>query len=566
MFKQFFDYSPSIFRHFSRRARIQFVFHILTLIFTNIFDLLGVFAMGLLLFISLNGTNSDSLSRVPGYEYLSSFLSLEKPNFLIGIVVTGFILKSVFGLWASHSLFRFLGFQTSDISTILFKEMLCNDDSKRKEITSQERAVLLTFGSQAAVFDALGYSAIAVSEIFLILAISCLLVLLMPLIGILVIVYFVSIAYLMSFTISRKSHQLEVVNKKFNTEAIELIQSSLLLKQEISIFRRGEFFEKKYRKIFSTQTAAISSLQVLGIIPKYLLESFLVIGAVFIGVVSTLIDSEASLVAQMALVLTAAFRIMPSFLRLQSSITQVSRSFALSPQVAEILNGVHEDQEEKGKAEVVQAKSSNVIEVRNLSFKYSDLQEYAISDLSFSVPRNCVFAITGDSGVGKTTLINLILGFLKPSNGQIDFSGANVDSASRIGFVPQNSNFVNSSIRENIALGIDSDEINDREVRLALGSANILQEVEILPRGIYEELGEASIRFSGGQRQRLNVARALYNNPEVLVFDEPTSALDDDAKMHFGNLLASLSKEKTILLVSHDDYLIKRSDHVLKLY
>jgi ABC-type multidrug transport system fused ATPase/permease subunit len=565
MFREIRQNTIPVLTEFSGIDRARYIFYIIALSLISILDLIGVLAMGMLALVSFESNALGDFARVPGYNFGKSHLGFEDTSVLVSTIVLVFVFKSIFGLWASQRLFKFLASRTTEISAILFKELLEPGKKNQTERTSQDTAVLLTFGSQAAVFDALGYSAIAISEVILISAIASMLVLLMPIVGIMVVLYFLAIAYFMNLLVSGKSHKLEIVNKSFNTRAIELIQSSLAMKQEISLFDKTLFFQKRYRDVFSAQSSAIGKLQVLGILPKYLLEVFLVIGALFVGGVSVISGNGDNLAAQMTLVLTSAFRIMPSFLRLQSSATQISRSFALSPQVVSILKSTKLNRQIPKFDLQDTIDSSQAIVVSNVSFGYPGSSHNIFNDLSFSVPERSVFAIVGESGIGKTTLLNLITGLIEPTSGTIQFSLQDSPRNPRIGFVPQFPHFLNTTIRENVALGIESDFIDDLEVLRALRAANILEEVSSLPNGIYEELGESLKRFSGGQKQRINIARALYPRPSILIFDEPTSALDENAKIHFSNLIGSLSKEISILIVTHDDYLVGRCDTILEL-
>ena len=564
MFRLYLNYALPIYDHFSLSSKFKFWMHLFSLAITNILDLLGILAMGLLVVQGI-GSNQISSMAIPGSNLLTATLHLDNQESLLLFIVGLFVLKSVLGLVASRNLFRFLSSKSTEISGLLFKSMMNREQEGTDEDSSQETAVLLTAGAQAAVFDALGYGAIAFSEIILIFLVSIFLVVLMPLTGTLVIIYFFLIVICLNYFVSRVSRRLEVANKAANIEAIQVIQSSISLRPEISIMNKKVFFQKKYERIFHRQSISISSLQVLGIMPKYLLESFLVLGALFIGVVSSKIGNGADIVVQMIVVLTAASRIMPSFLRLQSSLTQISRSFALSPKVNEMLKSLRAQKAETRISTALLADSKNAIEVKNLSFSYSDSSHAVISHLSFSIQKNCIFSIVGHSGVGKTTLLRILLGALEPSEGEIIYGQPSKLGKPTFALVPQNPQFLNATIKENIALGVELDAVDEEMVLSCLKSANILEEVLLLPKGINSTLGESFRKFSGGQRQRLNIARALYIKPEVLVFDEPTSALDEEARLSFIHLIVSLSKSVTVIVVSHDDEVIKCSDEVLVL-
>ena len=552
-----------ILHEFKTKDKFKLLLQVANLSLTNALDLIGIILVGLLVYTNFQQSDA-TLIEIPGYDLFVVSFGLADATKLITAIILVFLSKSLLGLWASKNLFDFLADRSAEISSSILKNLLNIQDRRHESKSSQELSTLATFGSQAAVFDLLGYSAIALSEVILILLISFTLVFLMPLIGILVLIYFLIIAFILNHIIAGRSKSMEIVNKEANIKSVEIIQSSLMLKQEISLYSKLGYFIDNFNQTFGKQTKAISSLQILGIMPKYLLEPFLILGALLIGLVSYYFSNGQNLVLQMTLVLTAATRIMPSFLRLQSSFTQISRSFALSPKVREILDFNSTDYEFEPES-YLDSDSEIAVMAQNVSFSFSENEKSLISDLSFVIPRNRIFAIAGKSGSGKTTLINLILGFLRPTTGTIKYNTLKRSGAPKFAIVPQFPQFIPGSIVENVAFGVSPGDIDVELVKRSLIKANIFDHVDTLPSGIYENIGESFKKFSGGQRQRVNVARALYSMPEIIVFDEPTSALDNVAKMHFIELMRQLSISTTIVVVSHDEELVKSCDYLLRL-
>jgi ABC-type bacteriocin/lantibiotic exporter with double-glycine peptidase domain len=507
--------------------------------------------------------NNSALMQIPGYDLFVVKLGLTSVTKIGAAIVCIFLSKSILGLLVSKSLFAFLANRTSEIGRLILKNILNDNGNRYESNSSQELAIIATFGAQAAVFDLFGYGAIALSEIILILLISATLVVLMPLIGILVLIYFTTIALILNLVIARKAKKMEGLNKAANISSIEVIQTALMLKQEISIYSKLGFFLENFNGAFRKQTKAISSLQLLGIMPKYLLEPFLILGALVIGTVSFAFSSGENLVFQITLVLTAATRILPSFLRLQSALTQISRSFALAPRVKEVLET--ELLNSSFESGICSSENSQiVISLKNVTFRFTEDSKNVIRELSFDVPRNKIFAISGESGSGKTTLINLMLGFLKPTQGSISY-GLSRAVMPKFAMVPQFPQFIPGSIVENVAFGVSAKDIDFELVIRSLQAANIYDHIANLPHSIHEKIGESFKKFSGGQKQRVNIARALYTNPDVIVFDEPTSALDDIAKKYFIELMRELSRTTTIVVVSHDEELVRSCDLVLRL-
>ena len=202
-------------------------------------------------------------------------------------------------------------------------------------------------------------------------------------------------------------------------------------------------------------------------------------------------------------------------------------------------------------------------------FKYPQSNNWIIKDTNFRIGQKEFIGICGKSGSGKTTLIDLITGLIKPSKGKIFISNQNLDDIdlnnwrSKLGIVFQDSYLINDTIAANIALG--EKDINRDKVTDSLIQANAFEFVKKLSKGIDERILERGTRFSGGQRQRLALARALYKDPKILIMDEPTSALDRNAEGTFIDSLKKISGSKTIIIVSHKENILNSCDKVIKI-
>ncbi|MGA1763076.1 MAG: ATP-binding cassette domain-containing protein, partial [Ilumatobacteraceae bacterium] len=164
--------------------------------------------------------------------------------------------------------------------------------------------------------------------------------------------------------------------------------------------------------------------------------------------------------------------------------------------------------------------------------------------------------IIGASGSGKSTLVDLLIGILAPKTGTIVVNGRDISAdprywQDRIGYVPQHVYLMDTTIRRNVAFGLNEKEINDADVEKALRSANLWEFVQSLPARLDTVVGERGVRLSGGQRQRLGIARALYGNPEVIVLDEATSALDADTEREIVESFREIAHDHTLIVVAH---------------
>ncbi len=210
------------------------------------------------------------------------------------------------------------------------------------------------------------------------------------------------------------------------------------------------------------------------------------------------------------------------------------------------------------------------IEIRDLSFKYPGTDKYVLQNLNLAISKKSSVAFIGQSGAGKTTLADIVMGLLEPTEG-----GAYVDNVSIfdnldgwhkvIGYIPQSIYLMDDSIRNNIAFGVDEDEIDEEKLNYAVEQAQLVDMVKGLPEGLSTQIGELGIKLSGGQRQRIGIARALYHSPEILVLDEATSALDNETEKAVMEAIESLHGKMTLIIIAHRLSTIKDCDFVYEI-
>lgn len=210
------------------------------------------------------------------------------------------------------------------------------------------------------------------------------------------------------------------------------------------------------------------------------------------------------------------------------------------------------------------------ISLEGLSFRYRGAGRPSITDVAINIPAGATVGIVGSSGAGKTTLVDLILGLLEPQSGQIRIDGQVIGEGNlrswqaAVGYVPQDIFLVDGTVWENIAIGLPEDKIDKARVRECVRMARALDFVEgVLPQGFETSIGERGMRISGGQRQRLGIARALYRDPPVVIFDEATSALDNLTEREVMEAIGALRGTKTVLIVAHRMQTIKECDILL---
>ena len=210
------------------------------------------------------------------------------------------------------------------------------------------------------------------------------------------------------------------------------------------------------------------------------------------------------------------------------------------------------------------------LELRRVVYKYPNMDNSAVKDISLVLKRGESIAFVGSTGCGKSTLLNLILGLLEPCGGDIKVNGENIFSVVNqwrkfLGYIPQSIFLLDDSIRANIAFGVSQDAIDDGRLVAALKSACLSEFVDGLPDGLDTVVGERGVRLSGGQRQRIGIARALYFDPEVLVMDEATSALDNKTESEVMVAISNLKKDRTVIMVAHRLSTVEKCDRLYHL-
>lgn len=357
--------------------------------------------------------------------------------------------------------------------------------------------------------------------------------------------------------------------RKYNANVFQCIQQAFGGIKEIKIANRESYFEEEFCKQNGLYTYTIKQNAFISSIPKPMMEALCVVGlmaaiAVRMNMTST---SSTELMSTLAVFAMSAFYLLPSANKISEYLGSI------------IHNGVviHKMGEEYVKIRDLEIKSDadkdykpvvldKEICVENMTFQYPDTEDAVLKKVNVTIPKNASVAFIGPSGAGKTTMVDLILGVLKPQEGRIAVDGMDIKESYRgwhekIGYIPQTIYMLDDTIRNNIAFG-QKEEIDDEQIWDALRQAQLDEFVKSLDDGLDTMIGEAGVRLSGGQRQRIGIARALYRKPEVLVLDEATSALDTETEAAVMEAIDSLQGKMTMLIIAHRLTTIKNCDIV----
>lgn len=350
-------------------------------------------------------------------------------------------------------------------------------------------------------------------------------------------------------------------------EVVGDIMQSIECIKECKVRNCEEIFSRRQGAFQAKLRTAESEMVYVGQIPRFAIESFIIcagMGVLAIFILGSV--ASGSIILRLSFMMMAMVRLMPSLSRINYYLSTLKGySSAFNEIIADI-----ESLRPPPPPSSPPISFSHVIRAEGLCFRYEGVERDTLVGLDFEIPRNSSVAFVGQTGCGKTTLMDLLLGLLSPSSGRILVDGQDIRNnlpswQRKIGYVPQFIHLFDSSIKSNVAFGVTEEEIDEAKIRKCLETAQLWGFVSSLPEGMRTVVGERGVRLSGGQRQRIGIARALYHDPEVLALDEATSALDNDTEKAFVDALKNLKGKLTIIMIAHRLSTVKDCDHTIRL-
>lgn len=340
--------------------------------------------------------------------------------------------------------------------------------------------------------------------------------------------------------------------------------------KEITVLERQQYFTDGFEDNSKASARCNRRQQLLALLPRMVTETVCIAG-IMIWIIILVVSGKnlENAIPTLAVFAVSAFRLLPSVGKINSLMTEYH---FYKPRVDFIYEDLKDIENASYKAD---EKTENVhfesgIELKNVSFKYDGTDKLILDNVSLTISKGESIGIAGPSGEGKTTLIDVILGLLNDYSGDILIDKKNIKENIKgwhniLGYVPQEIYLSDDTIRNNIAFGINANDIDDERINEAIKNAQLDKFISELPDGLDTIVGERGVKLSGGQRQRIGIARALYNSPKVLVMDEATSALDNETESAVMEAIEALHGKITMIIIAHRLSTIEKCDRVYRI-
>ena len=357
----------------------------------------------------------------------------------------------------------------------------------------------------------------------------------------------------------------------FGAELNKHLLQGMASAKDVKILDREDDLIHQVDKNLFKMTGIQQIIHFIAGLPRFSFEMLMV--CVFSVVVFVMIGIKkdvADIIQYLGIFAVASFRIVPGASRILTAyqnIKYIQPSTEILIKEFNSKNNSYVKKNYHSKNSNVSLKFQKEINLTNLSFSYPTRKEFSLSQLSMTIKKGDFIGIIGETGSGKSTLINLIIGLLKPLEGKVEVDELNINSNlsawyKKIGYIPQSVYLVDDTIRKNIAFGLREDDIDDNLIKQAVEKASLNNFLNELSSGLETVVGEKGIRLSGGQQQRIGIARALYRNPEILILDEATSSLDQSTEKKIMESVQFLKRQKTVIIATHRLFTVENCDKI----
>lgn len=540
---------------FDARTRVRLLLLLLGSLAIAVAEAVAVVAVLPLMALATGASPASNAQLRTVSEFLGDPPTTRLAIYVAALVLAGFVIKGLGSMAFRWWSIGFIMQQSIRTSAGLLNYYLKAPYAMHVRRGTPDLLRVLNEGS-GFVYTAVVLGSIAAStELITLAALSITLLVVNPLATLLVGAYFAVAAWCLQSAVKGRVHDAALVLLEEAQVSNKTTLQALGGIKEIQLRHEQDLMVDAYRASRTRSAAAQRTSSFLSEMPKYVLEILFVAGIGLMTVLAYAQNDPEQALGTIALFGVAGFRILPSMVRCLASLTLVRSGLpALDLVEADLAHAREEPPSEPTASERLPLERELVLD--SISFRYPDGVRDVLTNISLTIPAGSSVAFVGSSGAGKTTLVDILLGFHRPTSGTVRADGLDVfDELPRwragLAMVPQDVYLLDESLRDNIRFTGAPAPVPDEGLVRAVEQAGLTDVVAQLPEGLETEVGERGARISGGQRQRVGIARALYRNPTLLVLDEATSALDNETEFKVAQTMSALRGEVTLVVVAH---------------
>lgn len=559
---------------FTRGEKVRLFLLFTSQLLMSFLDLAGIAIFGLLGALAVNGVSY----KEPGSRLLTvlQILNLETFDFrlqaaILGVLATALlVVRTLLAIYFTRKTLSFLGAKSSRVSANLFQSVMESNYQKIKTLSLNEWIVGINKGVNSLIIRVIGGLITIIADLFLTILILSALFVYNFQVAMLTILMFSLTGFSLYVLVKNKAQQMGFLEQQTEIELNQRISESLLAFREIYLNNDQRFYAQEIRQLRLKQVHSQTTSAFFPLLSKYVFEAILIVGTLIVGAVQFLLFDAVQAVASLSIFIVASTRIAPAVMRIQQSAVILKSSLGSSTITYSLLQEFS-IVEENNLGELDENREfESSIELKDVSFRYSGSVDELFSNFSLRIHPGSVVALVGPTGSGKSTLVDIILGVTRVDSGEVLISGKSAKLAIRswphkVAYVPQKVAVFNTTLRENIALGSSVEHCAEGLIWEALKKAKLADFVKSLPQELDYQISDHGVNLSGGQLQRIGIARALLRSPEILIFDEATSSLDGYTEASISETIQNLGPEVTVVIVAHRLSAIKSLKRVVYL-
>lgn len=545
----------------------------------GLLDLVGIVFLGALSSVVLNGLSSRSYG-----DRLGQFLALLKIEnndfnfqilFLASVAIGAIFSRILLSVYLSRRILTFLSIRSAHVSRRMFQKMLEEGLDFIKRRTALNSQFAINRGIDLIMVGCLGILMTLLADALSLTFIFFGLLVIDPKFALALVLAFSLLGTLLHVVLRKKTERVARDKTTFEIASNQKIQDTLLTFREVHVRNQQSLAIREFSELRLKSAKAIADSMFLPSVPKFVFESTVIVAAVFMGLFQLLANDVFRAISTLTIFLAAGTRVAPGMLRIQQGFMALKSNLGQTSPTLEILTELKINNLDSLNIRAstplispTKSNAKNLISFENVNYERSTSPRFLLKDLTFFVRKGEFVALTGRSGSGKSTIIDLMLGLLEPTTGKISIRGLSPRLAisefqNEISYIPQDVHIFPGTVRENIQVGMGDQEVSDSKIWKVLSQVQLKNHIKSMSEGLDSQLGEFGNVLSGGQRQRIGIARALLSSPKILVMDESTSALDSETEDSILKVLKNLQPRLTIVAIAHKLSTLVNSDRII---